>query len=208
MTDEQRRQLYDALDYDEKAVLAESFEAPQDALKARVAAQLKRGSLALKTDPHGTDTEIVSVVFDLFQANFIQRPDNLEAAISLGGFAVHDGTTANTVYPLVVHVQESRGGGSVVQTQPVDEHLQISDMVDPFFYMKFEHNPLDGRADNALTVKLRNMDIIYHKGYVEAVYKFFKPPASQLESVEALLVPPPIDNQSNCSNFRSAECSE
>ena len=35
---------------------------------------------------------------------------------------------------------------------------------------------------------MRHMEIVYHKGYVEAVYKFFKPPESQLESVEALLV--------------------
>jgi len=56
-----------------------------------------------------------------------------------------------------------------------------------FLFVKFEHNPLDERADNALTVRMRHMSIIYHKGYVEAVYKFFTP-ASQLESVEALLV--------------------
>ena len=58
----------------------------------------------------------------------------------------------------------------------------------PFFFLKFERNPLDGRADSALTVRMRYMEIVYHKGYIEAVYKFLKPPASQLESVEALLV--------------------
>ncbi|KAH9944371.1 vacuolar protein sorting-associated protein 13 [Epithele typhae] len=174
MTDEQRRELYQALDFDEKAALAESLDTPRDALKVRVKAQLNRGSFALKTDPHGTNTEIISVVFDIFQATFLQRLDNFETSLSLGGFAVRDGTTKNTEYPLIVHVQEKRSQSDVVKTLPVENALP--GMPDPFFYLKFERNPLDERADSALTVRMRYMEIVYHRGYVEAVYKFFKPP--------------------------------
>ena len=93
--------------------------------------------------------------------------------------AILDGTTKNTVYPRIVQVQDKDSvTAAVVGIEPAD----------PFFYLKFENNPLDDRADSALTVKMRNMEIVYHRGYVEAIYKFFKPPASQLESVEALLV--------------------
>ncbi|KAI0361599.1 vacuolar protein sorting-associated protein 13 [Trametes cingulata] len=187
MTEEQRKELYAALDYDEKAAVAESLDTPRDALKARVKAQLNRGSFALKTDPHGTDKEIISIVFDIFQATFLQRQDNFETSLSLGGFAVRDGTTQNTAYPLIVHVQEKRSQSEIVKVLPVEEPGAAPDLPDPFFFLKFEHNPLDERADNALTVRMRYMEIIYHKGYVEAVYKFLKPPASQLESVEALL---------------------
>ncbi|RPD62925.1 vacuolar protein sorting-associated protein 13 [Lentinus tigrinus ALCF2SS1-6] len=187
MTDEQRRQLYEALDYDEKAALAESLDTPRDALKARVKAQLNRGSFALKTDPHGKNTEIISVVSDIFQATFLQRQDNFETSLSLGGFAVRDGTTANSAYPLIVHVQEKRSQSEIVKALPVDDKNVLPGLPDPFFFLKFERNPLDGRADSALTVRMRYMEIVYHRGYVEAVYKFLKPPASQLESVEALL---------------------
>ena len=189
MTAEQRRELYEALDFDEKAALAESLDTPRDALKARVKAQLNRGSFALKTDPHGAGGEVISTVFDIFQATFLQRQDNFEASLSLGGFAVRDGTTAGTAYPLIVHVQEKRSQSEIVRTLPVeDKNHGIPGLPDPFFYLKFERNPLDERADSALTVRMRYMEIVYHRGYVEAVYKFFKPPASQLESVEALLV--------------------
>ncbi|THH01814.1 hypothetical protein EW026_g979 [Hermanssonia centrifuga] len=179
MTDEQRKQLYEILDYDEKAALAASFETPRDALKARVHAKLERGSFALKSDPHGKSTEIISVVFDRFHASFLQRPDNFESSLSLTGFTVHDGTTENTLYPLIVQVQDSQ---EVASPQNIEFEPQ-----DPFFFLKFEHNPLDQRADNALTMRMRNMEIIYHKEYIEAIYRFFKPPSSQLESVEALL---------------------
>lgn len=183
MTDEQRQQLYDVLDYDEKAALAESFQAPRDALKARVAAKLDKGSFALKTGPERGE-EVISVIFDVFQANFVQRPDNFETSVSLGGFGVFDGTTKSTLYHQIVQVKKSTTLSGQAET-PVVEH---KDLDDPFFFVKFESKPLDDRADNALTVRMRHMEIIYHKGYVEAVFRFFKPPSSQLESVEALLV--------------------
>jgi Vacuolar protein sorting-associated protein len=186
MTDEQRKQLYDVLDFDEKTALAESLQAPRDSLKACVAAKLNKGSFSLKADPHGTAQDVISVVFDDFQANFIQRPGSIEASVSLGGFGIFDGTTKNTLYPQIVQVKKPGLDLNDSKTQIADVKSEGQD--DPFLFVKFESNPLDERADNALTVRMRHMEIIYHKSYVEAVYKFFKPPASQLESVEALLV--------------------
>ena len=207
MTDEQRKQLYEVLDYDEKAALAESFQTPRDALKARVLAQLNRGSFALKRDPHGANTEIISVVSDVFQATFLQRPDNFETSVSLSGFAVYDGTSKDTLYKQIVHVQERRTGSEIVKTQVVEGAGEIREMVDPFFYLRFENNPIDERADSALEVTMRYMEIVYHRGYVEAIYRFFKPPASQIESVEALLVEPPRRTSSSYSHVLSG-CSK
>ncbi|KAG5647989.1 hypothetical protein DXG03_007023 [Asterophora parasitica] len=181
MTAEQRKELYNVLDYDEKEALRESFSTPRDSLKACVAAKLNKGSFTLTSDPHGQSKEVISVVFDFFQANFIQRPDNFESSISLGGFGVFDGTTKDTVFPKIVRVKDLELPDT---TSSIPEaHIEG----DPFFFLKFEKSPLDERADSALTVRMRHMEIIYHKGYLEAVYKFLKPPASQLESVEALL---------------------
>ena len=158
------KQLYEVLDYDEKsALLAESFQAPRDALKARVVATLNRGSFALKTDPHGANKEIISIVSESLNSTFIQRPDNFEVTLSLGGFEIRDGTTSNTLYPQIVHVQESKSG----LTSPTREGKGIEgikDTEDPFFFLKFENNPLDERADSALTVKMRYMEIVYHRG--------------------------------------------
>ncbi|KAJ7492621.1 vacuolar protein sorting-associated protein 13 [Mycena latifolia] len=182
MTEEQRKQLYDVLDYDEKSAVVESLSAPRESQKARIAAKLNKGSFALRAHSHGASKDVISVVFDVFQANVIQRPDNLEASVSLGGFGVFDGTTKNSLYPQIVQVKDlgPDAGDARIQIEGVEP------VQDPFLFVKFEHNPLDERADNALTVRMRHMSIIYHKGYVEAVYKFFTP-ASQLESVEALL---------------------
>ncbi|KAF7306925.1 hypothetical protein MIND_00485000 [Mycena indigotica] len=171
MTEEQRKQLYDVLDYDEKSALADALSAPRDSMKARIVAKLNKGSFALKSlSKDKSATDIISIVFDVFQANVIQRPDNLEASVSLGGFGVFDGTTANTLYPQIVEVKDPSGriqGDYGIQIEGVERNMQ-----DPFLFVKFEHNPLDGRADNALIVRMRHI---------------FFAPASQLESVEALL---------------------
>ena len=187
MNDEQRKQLYEVLDYDEKTALAESFSTPNDAIKLRVTSKLEKGSFGLKADPHGEAKDIVSIVFDVFRANFIQRPEGFDASISLGGFEVHDGTNRNSLYPQIVHVKESTESSTAVTNQDILRKGSVN-TEDPFFYMKFEKSPLDERADTALTMRMRHMEIIYHRGIVEAVYEFFRPPASQLESVEALLV--------------------
>lgn len=185
MTEEQRKQLYEVLDYDEKTALVESLQVPRDSLKTRISAHLKRGSFALNADPHGQPTSVMSIVFDVFQANFIQRPHNFEASVSLNGLRVFDSTTKNSLYPQIVHVKtDNEASDDVLKASASQEAERESD---PFFFVKFENNPLDERADTALTIRMRHMEIIYHRGYVEAVYKFFKPPASQLESVEALL---------------------
>lgn len=181
MTEDQRKQLYEALDYDEKTALIDALQAPRDSIRLRASVKLNRGSLALKSDPHGKNTEVTSVVFDIFHANFLQRPTNFEASISLKNFKVFDGTTENTLYSQIVHVKSEHDLKGSQSSSSEGEP-------EPFFFVKFENNPLDERADDALTVRMRHMEIIYHRGYIEAIYKFFKPPASQLESVEALLV--------------------
>ncbi|KAJ2927125.1 hypothetical protein H1R20_g9964, partial [Candolleomyces eurysporus] len=182
MTEEQRKQLYDVLDYDEKSSLMDALQAPRDSLKMQITAKLKRGSFTLKTDPHGDCKEAMSVVFDIFNANVIQRPGNFEATLSLQDLRVFDGTTPNSLYPQIVRVKQE-----VEKTVHIELEGVEPQAIDPFFMVKFENNPLDDRADSAITVRMRHMEIIYHKGYVEAIYKFFKPPSSQLESVEALL---------------------
>jgi vacuolar protein sorting-associated protein 13A/C len=169
MTDADRRGLLSLVGYnpdaDQESV---SPDLPQGALKMRVTAKLKTGSFALRQDPHGKALDIVSVVWDAFQADVVQLSGSFDATITLGGFRIHDGTTADSVYPKIVRVK--------------DEETEVEEGADenPFFSLRFEQNPLDGRADNAMTVKMRHLEIVYHKGYVESVVKFFKPPGQTL----------------------------
>ncbi|EJD47755.1 vacuolar protein sorting-associated protein vps13 [Auricularia subglabra TFB-10046 SS5] len=183
MTAQQRQELYDAIEYDEKAAIAESFNTARDAMKLRVRAELNRGTFELRSDPHGRNAEVVSIIFESFRAGFVQRPENFEVKLSLGGLAVFDGTTRDTPYHQIVRVKDEHSRAMSMASEVEGDEKYAN----RFFFAKFEKNPLDERADTALTVKMRYMEIIYHKEFVEAMYNFLNPPESQLESVEALL---------------------
>lgn len=190
LNEEQRKELYRAIDWDERESVAAAVDVPKDFMQLRVKAQLETGSFALRTDPHGRNQDLVSLNFDGFALDLIQRPESFEAVLALGGLRVFDGTCPGSVHPQIVRVKD---GHKLVEIAPEDREAEDDDgqqqslEVAPFFSLKFEHNPLDGRADNALAVKLRPMEIVYSRVYVEEIVSFFRPPESQLESVGALI---------------------
>lgn len=190
MTDQQRKELYDAIDWDEKKVIAESIDLPRDTIKMQIEASLRTGSFTLKRDPHGEGSEILSLLFDKFQSKILQRPDSFYGELSLGGLRVYDGTTPGSLFPQIVRIKE--GAGSPMQELRIEELDDEQDptgpkLGEPFFQASFEQNPLDESADSAITMKMRSMEIIYNPRFVEEIYKFFKPPERHMESIGALM---------------------
>jgi vacuolar protein sorting-associated protein 13A/C len=183
MTDEQRKELYDAIDWNEKNAIAESVDLPREMVKMQINADLNVGSFTLKRDVHNTAVEVLSLYFDAFKAKILQRPDSFLADVSLGGLRVNDGTTANSLYPQIVRVKDS-------PEHTLDRLVDITDgdvSVDPFFQLQFEQNPLDESADLAVTAKLKSMEIIYNPNCVVEIVKFFKPPERHMDSIYALM---------------------
>ncbi|KIR30243.1 vacuolar protein sorting-associated protein vps13 [Cryptococcus deuterogattii LA55] len=198
ISEEEKKELDDIIDYDSSTAQETIETTPRDFMRARVSAKLNKGSFSLRADPHGKCMDVMALVFDSFSADATQFTDSMTGKLALGGFRVYDGTTPDTLYPQIVRVKDlmKSVGGQSRQTGLDEQGIQgainaieggLTDDKDPFFVMEVEHNPLDGRADNAVTVKMRHLEIIYHRGYVEAVVRFFKPPQSQLESIGALL---------------------
>ncbi|MCO5590231.1 hypothetical protein L7F22_044200 [Adiantum nelumboides] len=196
LNEEQRKELYDAIEWDEdSSSVAQAVDLPGDAMKLRMTTKLQTGSFTLRDHSRGND--VISLVFDSLKGSMIQRMDNLQAAISLGGLRVYDGTLPNTLYPQIVRVKDEELEKSVSNSRQNsrDHDLedakeavhQESDPENPFFALEFEHKPLDKRADNALTLRMRSLEIIYHKTYVESIVRFFQPPESELEFIGALI---------------------
>src|SRR6185369_8013542 len=57
----------------------------------------------------------------------------------------------------------------------------------PFFQLTFESKPIDNRADNAFSLKMKHLEIVYNKNAIDAVQDFFKPPEQQMESIAVLI---------------------
>ncbi|KAI9867788.1 MAG: hypothetical protein M1813_007610 [Trichoglossum hirsutum] len=195
MTDQQRKELYDAIDWDEKAALAAAVDMPRDSVKMQIEASLKTGSFTLKRDPHGKGKEIVSLLFDHFKAKVLQRPGSFFADTSLAGLRVYDGTTEGSLFPQIVRVKDA----PVIGDERIEELYDDDDddargdgqvekeEDDPFFQLQFEQKPLDESADSAVTVKLKSMEVIYNPRFIVEIVKFFKPPERHMESIGALM---------------------
>ena len=196
MTEEQRKELYDAIDWDEKKAIAESVDLPRDTVKLQIESSLRTGSFTLKRDPHGKADEILKLVFDNFRAKALQRPDSFLADITLGGLRVYDGTTEGSLFPQIVKVKDSLEQPKDKELEPTDDDEGLDDMGDTshredsddsLFHLVFENNPLDESADTAVTLKLRSVEVIYNPKFVVEVARFFKPPERHMESIGALL---------------------
>ncbi|TAQ85401.1 hypothetical protein B7494_g6292 [Chlorociboria aeruginascens] len=186
MTDEQRKELYDAIDWDEKTALAESVDLPKETVKMQIDAALNTGSFTLKRDPHNKVMEVLSLYFDGFRAKFLQRPESFLADVSLGGLRVNDGTTPESLFPRIVRVKDAPDKPATKYIRESEDNIP-EEAIDPFFQFQFEKNPLDGTSDLALTGKLKPLEIIWNPHFLVGIIHFFKPPERHMESIGALM---------------------
>lgn len=195
MTEEQRKELYKAIDWDEKKSIADSVDLPRDSVKLQVESSLQTGSFTLKRDPHGKANEIMSLMFDNFQAMAVQRPNSFLADVSLGGMRINDGSTDGSLFPQIVNFKAPTSGtvkSSIEDLAAEDnshdeKEARQKATEDALFHLTFEQNPLDESADSALTMKLKSIELIYNPQFIIEVARFFRPPERHMESIGALL---------------------
>ena len=192
MTEQQRKELYDAIDWDEKKAITDSVDLPRDSVKLQVESALKTGSFTLKRDPHGKANDLVSLKFDNFQVKALQRPDSFLADLSLGGMRVYDGTTEGSLFPQIINAK-GPGSSDALDALPSPTSNEGSKEStgkggeDALFHLVFEQNPLDESADSSVMLKLKSIEVIYNPKLVIGIANFFKPPETHMESIGALM---------------------
>lgn len=195
MSEQQRKELYDAIAWDEKTSITESIDLPRESVKLQIESSLRTGSFTLKRDPHGKATEILSMLFNNFQAMALQRPDSLLADFSLGGLRINDGTTEGSLFPQIVnfkdpsseHAENSIEGVAKDEASTNEKKAKEKEKEDALFHLVFEQNPLDEIADSSILVRLKSLEVIYNPRFVVEIAKFFKPPERHMESIGALM---------------------
>lgn len=192
MTDEQRQELYDAIEWDEKQAVQASIDIPKDTVTMEIEAALKSGSFRLRSDPHGNARDVVTFLFNGFNSAFFNRPDSFLANLSLHELRVDDGSE-NTLYKQVVTVKSI--GSDILPVSSSDETCLDSETTelpekvdkDAFFWLSFESTPLDGSADSNLFIKMKSITVFYNAKFLENVVRFFKPPKTHLETIGAII---------------------
>ncbi|KAF1812213.1 vacuolar protein sorting-associated protein 13 [Eremomyces bilateralis CBS 781.70] len=200
MTDEQRKELYEAIDWDEKKSIEEAVDVPKEYVKLQVEMSLRTGSFTLRRQPHGKKTEILKLLFDSFRTELLRRTDSMLARVDLEGMRLYDGTTKGSLFPQIISIKDAPAVPDEERIKELDDDEMLKEGEksdgnqdedaaedDPFFHLEFENNPLDGSADTALTVKLKALEIIYNPKFLEGIVKFFKPPKRHMESIGALM---------------------
>ena len=195
MSEQQRKELYDAIAWDEKQAITESVDMPREYVKMEVNMSLRTGSFTLKRDPHGKSTEILRLLFDSFSTQFLQRTDSMFVKVALEGMRLYDGTTEGSLFPQIITIKDAPPVPDDKRIEELDDDETSKDdnedeeeeKEDPFFQLSFEKNPLDGSADTALMMKLKGMEFVYNPQFVVQVAKFFKPPERHMESIGALM---------------------
>ncbi|TWU78464.1 hypothetical protein ED733_008917 [Metarhizium rileyi] len=184
MTEEQRKELYEMIEWDEKQALAEDVDVPKEAVKLCLEASLSTGSFTLKKSPHDNPSDLLSLHFDVFKAKALKRQDSVLANVSLGGLRVNDGTTPDSLYPEIVRVKdapETRKRKSLSLKE-----LEV-DMEEPFFQFEIEQNPIEREGDFAVVGKLKPLEVVWNPNFVVGIVDFFRPPERHMESITALM---------------------
>ena len=184
MTEGQRKELYDAIEWDEKAALAESVDVPREAVQMCVETSLGTGSFTLKRNPNNNPTDLLSLHFDLFKASALKRKDSVLANISLGGLRVNDGTTPDSIYQEIVRVKDApqpdgRKRLSLIDLEKTED--------EPFFYFEVEQNPIERMGDLAIKGKLRPLEVVWNPNFVVGIVDFLRPPERHMDSISALM---------------------
>lgn len=174
LSEDQRKALYDAIDYNENEITS-AIDLPREAVKLELLTTLKKGGISIK--PRKNEPNLAEIVFEGCKTQIYQRPDSLLTDFQIEEFRIEDGTKA-TLYKHIVsvkHYTEGFGG-----EKPDNDK-------DPFFRISFEQNPLDGSADSKLLGKLKSMTIFYNPKFIEEVVNFFRPPKIHLDTVGAIM---------------------
>lgn len=196
MSEQQRKELYEAIAWDEKQAITEAVDMPREYVKMEINMSLRTGSFTLKRDPHGKSNEILRLLFDSFSTQFLQRTDSMFVKVALEGMRLYDGTTEGSLFPQIITIKDAPPVSDDKRIEELNDDETSKDgeaedeeeeKEDPFFYLTFEKDPLDGSADTALTMKLKGMEFVYNPRFVVEVAKFFKPPERHMESIGALM---------------------
>lgn len=189
MTEQQRKELYNAIEWDEKQALSDGLDIPEDSVLLNISAKLRKGSLTLRKSKFLDGEDILQLLFERFGAHFKQRPNSMFADLALEGMRILDGTTPGTLYKEIVRVKDSqdRSNSSIESGVASSADVNDLDIKDPLFYASFEDRPLSGIARSEIVARLKALEIVYNVHCIETLLQFVKPPKSQMESITALM---------------------
>ncbi|KAI8897799.1 hypothetical protein BC833DRAFT_643759 [Globomyces pollinis-pini] len=165
---QQLKRLYDSFEFDSVASGDENI--PQDSVQFRITAHLSSGSLTLRRF-HGKDImDLIVSKFENLRMETLLYPQTISIEMLMQHFAVSEPKQSKSKYRTLMEAKHQPN-----EDEPTD-----------FLKLKFEYKPLDGRADNALAVRMLPLKIILNPQILNKVFEFFKPEKDEADSLSQL----------------------
>ncbi|XBW38293.1 hypothetical protein QEN19_003882 [Hanseniaspora menglaensis] len=175
LTDEQKKEFYDAIEYDEDNPDLISSTLPKDRVTLNVVNNLKSGFLKFKS--RETNKAIAELFFSNAKTRLFQRPRSFGFQFELNTFSIEDKSSQAT-YRNIVKVNSFMND--------TKEETQMSN--EDFFTVYFEKNPLNNEdADSVLNIKLNTMSIYYNAHFINKIAQFFKTSDELHETLAAVI---------------------
>lgn len=173
LTDEQRKEFYDAIEFDENEEETEEISVPRERVTLNISSILKKGSFVLKKK---NNVILSEVIFEDCELQFSQRSDSYIGKFSLADFRVEDGSETS-IYKHIVSGRDLHKS-SITDTGDIKENL---------LNLIYESNPLDGISDSKLDIKLNGMTIFYNVLFVSEILQFFNMPDEHKDTIDAII---------------------
>ncbi|TPX42076.1 hypothetical protein SeMB42_g05292 [Synchytrium endobioticum] len=167
--EDQVQELFNTIDYNPETATASS-DLPPATIVVGLKCNLNKGSVALRKSPREKEggVTLISVEFEKLAANVDQRPASMGVKFAVGGMKVMDGVTPKTFYPVVVQAKSTK-----------EHSADKATLKAPFFDMELDHNPLDGHADDAISIKMLPLEVIYNPAVITTITTFLTPPPDE-----------------------------
>ncbi|XP_065320844.1 intermembrane lipid transfer protein VPS13A-like isoform X3 [Gordionus sp. m RMFG-2023] len=158
MSPEERKKLYQAIDYTESGVPPEY---PREFVQNVYHFKLLQLSLTLFTKEDTIDNRLTEMVLNGLGVTFEQCPgaDASQLEVSMDNFDVSGKSNPHQTNPLIIKTIKS------------DENENL-------VHCLFESNPLDNSCDQRLHLTANPLQIVYDAGTINKLSEFFKPPES------------------------------
>jgi len=184
LSSQQRKELYDAIGYDEQKKLTDSLDMPRERVRTCIGWNLKKGSFVIKKAQ--THKPVAEVIFEGMHADVFQRKDSYYLGFKLREFRVENGASG-TLYKHIVSVKPFDTGSAESSSSSEMDAEGGPDEKESFFQISYESNPLDESADSELLAKMNSMTIFHDPRFIEEVARFFRPPQTHADTIGAIM---------------------
>jgi vacuolar protein sorting-associated protein 13A/C len=168
---EQLKKLYDQFDFVEPDAIKTTY--PNDFEMIKVTMHLHTASLSLRNYNDSEMVEFLSAIFYNMRVDYIGYPNSFIASFNLEDLKVFDSAQNSS----------KKTPKELIYAKNIENEIKSD-----FFVLKYEFRPLDGRADNALTMRMRPLQVFVNPFVLSGLINYFSSGGESSESFNQLQV--------------------